>query len=113
MLRGGGDGYDLYVTRAKDWARNEAGNYCRRVAQASRRRPGAFARRYNGLTSPSGAGHRNTPTWFDWWWYVHTKTLTSRDREDVGIAERVNGKVQGDDGEVIPAERESHITVSG
>ena len=99
-------GYDLYVTRAKDWARNEgfeitADEWLGVVEED----PELSLAGYNGpyFALWNGASEYPDP-WFDWsGGNVYIKNPDEPMIEKlVSIAKRLGGKVQGDDGEVYP-----------
>lgn len=91
-------GYDVRITRAKDWTENSgreiASSEWLQLAQADPDLEpdpsnGPFAMRYGN------------EAWFDW--FEGNVFTSDPDRETVGkmlsLAERLDGRVQGDDGE--------------
>lgn len=97
-------GYELHVTRAGDWAENDASQISpEEWTKLVESDPELQFDTRNGPYFAVWAGHVEHPqSWFDWSeGNIHTK---SPDRPTLGkmlqLAQRLGAKVQGDDGEV-------------
>lgn len=99
-------GYDIHITRAEDWAQNEgfeisADEWLKIIEED----PELSLEGVNGPYFAVWTGESTYPDpWFDWsGGNVYTKNPDEPMIEKmISLAQRLNGKVQGDDGEVYP-----------
>ncbi len=105
-------GYDLHITRAADWSENlgleiTAEEWLTIVREDPELRPDASNGSYAAEWGSADSEHTG---WFDW--YEGTVYTTDPDGPTVGkmvsLAGFLNGKVQGDDGEVYESQRDWH-----
>jgi hypothetical protein len=101
-------GYDIHLTRARDWSDNAEARISAeewlRVVEAD---PELSLAGYNGdyFTLWTGPSSHAEP-WFDWWdGNVQTKNPDpAMIAKLIQLAERLGGRVQGDDGETFLAD---------
>ena len=99
-------GYDLHITRAKDWSQNEgfeigADEWLRVVEEDPELSLAGMNGPYFAVWIRKSI---HQEPWFDWFaGNIYTKNPDEPMIEKMlSIAKRLNGKVQGDDGEVYP-----------
>jgi hypothetical protein len=100
-------GYDLHVTRAEAWPKSEDNPITAEEWLAVvRDDPELALAGYNGPYFALWDGPSEYPDpWFDW---SHGEIYTKNPdvpmiRKMIGLAERLNARVQGDDGEEYPS----------